>query len=187
MQAGDENNSETANDGADTEAQQYDGPSKSARKREMLQLQELGAALVDFPPAKLESLPLSDALADALALARAAKKHGARRRLLQYIGKIMRGEDAATIAAISEFLERSEAAKFAERQRLHDLENWRERILQADQCGAAAIDELLAMYPGADRQWLRQVQRQHQQQLAKGQPPAAARKLFAYLQELSEA
>ncbi|NNC54137.1 MAG: DUF615 domain-containing protein [Pseudomonadales bacterium] len=156
-------------------------PSKSARKREMHHLQSLGTALLDFPPAKIAPLPLSESLREALAQARAAKKHGARKRLLQFIGKLMRTESDAAVAAIQQLLAQSEADKAAEKQQLHECEHWRDRILAE---GTAAIDALLAVHPDADRQWLRQTHRLHQQQLAQGQPTAAARKLFKYLREL---
>ncbi|MBT8139645.1 MAG: DUF615 domain-containing protein [Gammaproteobacteria bacterium] len=156
-------------------------PSKSARKREMHYLQDLGTALLDFPPDKIQALPLSEPLRDALAQARAAKKHGARKRLLQFIGKLMRAESEASVASIQKLLQQSDADKAAETQQLHRCEHWRDRILNE---GPPAIDELMASYPDADRQWLRQTHRLHQQQLAKNQPPAAARKLFTYLREL---
>lgn len=164
----------------------FEQPSKSAVKREMNRLQGLGTALLDFPSAKIEALPISSALRDALAQARAAKKHGARKRLLQFIGKVMRSEAPEAVQAIEQLLQQRDAASAAATQRLHQLEKLRDDILQPDEAGLQAIDGLLEHYPGADRQWLRQIRRQHLQQLQRGQPPTAARKLFGYLRELGE-
>lgn len=72
-------------------------PSKSARKRAMHQLQDLGTALVDLNAQTLTRLPLSDALRTALAEARRISSRGALRRQLQYIGRLMRDEDAEAI------------------------------------------------------------------------------------------
>lgn len=165
------------------EPDEDEAPSKSERKRQMLRLQEMGAALLEFAPSAIENLPLSGALHEALAQARAARKHGARKRLLQFIGKLMRSESPEAIAQIAQLLSEDQAGKAAARQRLHECEGWRDRIL-AD--GVAAINDLVEQFPAADRQKLRQLHRQHQQELARGAPPAAARKLFSYLREVLE-
>ena len=159
-------------------APESESPSKSALKRQMLQLQEVGASLLDYAPAKIEQLPLSAALHEAIAQARAARKHGARKRLLQYIGRLMRSESSEAIAQIRELLAEDEAARATATQQLHACEDWRDRIL-AD--GITAINQLLEQFPDADRQKLRQLHRQHTQEVARNAPPAAARKLFTYL------
>jgi ribosome-associated protein len=68
-------------------------PSKSQRKREMLALQALGERLVALPAARLEALALLDELRDAVLFARSLTARGARKRQLQYIGRLMRGVD----------------------------------------------------------------------------------------------
>ena len=68
-------------------------PSKTRRKREMLALQELGVELVGLDDEQLAALNLPDALRDAVVQARRITRFEARRRQLQYIGKLMRGVD----------------------------------------------------------------------------------------------
>ncbi len=65
-------------------------PSKTQRKREMHELQALGEELVELNDEQLASIDLPERLLDAVLDARRASKHEARRRQLQYIGKIMR-------------------------------------------------------------------------------------------------
>jgi ribosome-associated protein len=74
-------------------------PSKSARKREYLALQKLGEELITIRQSDLDSLPLDDALRDAVREASEIKAHGALRRQKQYIGKLMRNIDPEPIRA----------------------------------------------------------------------------------------
>jgi ribosome-associated protein len=64
-------------------------PSKSERKREVLALQKLGEALAQLAETQLAQIPLEPILADAIAAARTIKSHEAKRRQLQYIGRLM--------------------------------------------------------------------------------------------------
>ncbi len=68
-------------------------PSKSARKRDYLALQKLGEELITITQSDLDSLPLDDALREAVREAGEIKAHGALRRQKQYIGKLMRSID----------------------------------------------------------------------------------------------
>ncbi|HEY8519667.1 MAG TPA: ribosome biogenesis factor YjgA [Gammaproteobacteria bacterium] len=74
-------------------------PSRTARKRASLELQAVGERLVDLTPEALDALPLPEVLRDAVVEARRLTSFGARRRQLQYIGKLMRRLDAETLAA----------------------------------------------------------------------------------------
>lgn len=76
-----------------------DTPSKSARKRQMTALQSLGEALTTLSDRQLQKIPLDDErLALAVREARGIRQHSARRRQLQYIGKLMRNVDVAPVA-----------------------------------------------------------------------------------------
>ena len=74
-----------------------DKPSKSQRKREALALQELGETLVDLKPAQLGKMPLPEELREAVLAARQMTQRGARKRQLQYIGRLMREIDPEPI------------------------------------------------------------------------------------------
>ena len=154
-------------------------PSKSAKKREMTALQQLGTRLVQLPPAQLEQIPIDDArLSEAIQQARRISQRGGLRRQLQYIGKLMRDIDPAPIqAALAQLdgLNREQSA------RLHQLEQLRDALLNESD---AALGAVLNAFPGADRQHLRQ--------LVRGFDPTGprareqGRKLFRYLRELQE-
>ena len=77
--------------------EQFDKPSKSQRKREALALQELGETLVTLKPAQLDKIPLTEELRVAVLAARQMTQRGARKRQLQYIGRLMREIDPEPI------------------------------------------------------------------------------------------
>jgi ribosome-associated protein len=156
-------------------------PSKSARKRQMTALQKLGEELVGLSERELVKVPVEDArLLEVIREARAIRSHSARRRHLQYLGKLMRSVDASPIESALEALHQK---RRGEAQSFQELEAWRDTLLHE---GDSAVQGLLQRFPAADRQQLRQLLRQHRKELATGKPLAASRKLFRYLRELSE-
>lgn len=88
-------------DGAaeEPEAPEQQRPSRSARKREALALQELGVRLTLLKPAQLQQLPLPEPLLAAVLEAQQLKSRAALARQRQYIGKLMRTLDPEPIAS----------------------------------------------------------------------------------------
>ncbi len=161
------------------DAQDDRPPSKSQLKRDMDALQALGEQLVNLSEARLAKTEMPEKLRDAVLAAKAISKHGARRRQLQYIGRLMRDADPVPIqAAIDEVNGVSAALK----ARQHALEQLRARFLEDEQ----VIGEIAANYPGADLQHLRQLRRNALKEASAGKPPRAFRELFRLLRALSE-
>ena len=100
-------------------------PSKSARKKEQLELQQLGERLLELTPEELRALPIEERLLDAVLAATKIRAHGALRRQKQLIGKLMRSCDPEPIR-------RALDARGAEDRRAKrvfaDAERWRDRI-----------------------------------------------------------
>ena len=155
--------------------------SKSHMKREMHHLQDLGEALVAFKENEITKLNLSGALQDALIETRKIKHREGLRRQMQFVGKLMRKEPEQTITSIEKALEEKRNQHNRLTQHQHLIEHWRDRILQQ---GNEDIDAFVNDHPAADRQWLRQIMRQAQQEKRQNKPPAAARKLFAYIRDI---
>src|SRR5689334_24964621 len=122
--------------------------SKTRRKKEMHELQDLGAALLELPQAQLDALGLDERLARAVAEAKRIRSHEAKRRQMQYIGKLMRDVDPAPIRARVDALSGQSAQEGARHRR---LEAQREKLLADD----AALTEYVAAHGGADLQELR--------------------------------
>ncbi len=161
---------------------EFDGPSKSAVKREMTALQDLGTRLTELPEPQLRKIPIeSEQLLDAIMLARRIKARGGRRRQLQFIGKLMRNIDPTPI---EEALAKIDGQHQAENARFHRIEQLRDQLLDR---GDVGLDAILTAYPNADRQQLRQLVRTHQLELKNEKPLTAGKKVFRYLRELDDA
>lgn len=156
-------------------------PSKSARKRQMHSLQAMGESLVNLNARQLEQIPLDDdRLVSAIQECRQISSNSARKRHLQFIGKLMRDIDPAPIEKALQVLHTSRQESTAA---FHQLEELRADILEA---GTGGVELAMARFPAADRQHLRQLVLQHGRENQRNKPPAASRKLFAYLRELEE-
>lgn len=154
--------------------------SKSQVKRELHALQELGERLTTLKPDLLAKLPLTDALRRALAEAPKHTANAARKRHIQFIGKLMREQDTDAILAL---IDQVDSSTREYNERFHALERWRDR-LTAD--GDSALEGFVAAYPEADRQHLRGLIRHAQHEAAHNRPPSASRKIFKYIRELDE-
>ena len=157
-----------------------DAPSKSQRKRDMDALQDIGEELTQLNEQQLASVELPENLRDAVLAARAMKRNEARRRQMQYVGKLMRQVDPAPIRAkIDGWL--SVSAEHT--ARLHQIERWRERLLD----DPAALAEFIAAHPAADSQQLRTLIRNTEQERERGKPPKNFRALFQMIRDLTAA
>jgi len=152
--------------------------SKTRKKKDMLALQELGVKLVELNEQQLETMQLPDALLTAVQEARRLSKHEARRRQMQYIGRLMRDIDAVTIR---ERLEQWLGQGREHTAQLHALERWREELLAGD----PALARFLQQYPGADSQKLRTLIRNARREQGAALPPKSYRELFRALRDMS--
>lgn len=164
----------------ETDYDDHDEISKSRRKRDLQDLKRLGEALLDFSDDALRQLLLPEVLLDALRTARKIHSNGARKRQMQYIGKLMKDIDAAPVRQAVEARNRQHDSHSRE---FHLLETLRDQLL-AD--GDSALPAVLAHFPHTDRQHLRKLVRQARREQDSGQPPRAYRLLFRYLRELQE-
>jgi len=151
--------------------------SKTRRKREMHELQSLGAALIALPESQLDEMRLESELLQAVLDAKRFRSHEAKRRQLQYVGRLMREVDPEPIRARLAALEGSSAQAAAAHRR---LEAWRERLLADD----AALTRFAAEHPGADLQEIRALIRNARKEQQEGKPPRAYRELFRALKTL---
>lgn len=151
-----------------------DRPSKSHLKREMHARQALGKKLVDLNNAQLARMDLSEGLLAAIRETQRISGHEARRRQLQYVGKLMRDVDFAALQAAYDDLMGATRESVA---LMHRCEGLRDRLLDDDEALAAFITE----HPGIDIQWLRAKVRAARQERAAGRPPRQVRELYKWL------
>jgi Uncharacterized protein conserved in bacteria len=153
-------------------------PSKSAKKRDMLALQALGEALAQLTDKQFKRIEFSDSdLKDALIFYRSQppKQHEARRRQMQFIGKLMRRLETDDLR---QQLERVQGLD-QEDKRLHALtEQWRDRLLQDPKALTAFLDAFQG-----DAQILNQLVRAAHKARSTDRDRGEARALFRALNE----
>ena len=152
-------------------------PSKTKQKQAMHALRDLGAELVELSVGQLKRINLPEELFAAVRDAQKITAHGAHRRQLQYIGKIMRNVDEEPIRAGLALL-RGESA--AETARLHRMERLRQRLLEDE----GALADIVATWPQADLQQLRQLRRNALKEQENNKPPKNFRAIFQMFKEL---
>lgn len=150
---------------------EYDGPSKSQRKRDMHELQALGEELAGQSLERLRTLDLPENLMEAFIHVKSIKAHGAVRRQLQFIGKLMRTVDPAPLRQQLDIWSGHSREGVA---RQHQAEHWRERLIDHDE----AFTALLSEFPHADIPALRQIIRNARKEKEEGKPPKHFRELY---------
>jgi len=154
--------------------------SKSERKRQAAHLQNLGKRLTELNDGELQTLALSERLLDAINDYRRFPSFEAKRRQLQFIGKLMRDVD---VSLIEEMLDRQDNTSAAGRHEFHELETWRDRLISEP----AALTDYLDAYPQADRQRLRHQLQRIRRAKDENRQKTAARELFRMLREFNQA
>src|SRR3972149_1605912 len=117
--------------------------SRTKKKLQVEELQRLGAALIALPPAQLDALALPAQLLAAVREAQRLTSHGALRRQVQFIGKVMRKVDPEPVRTALAAIAGTSAAARARQTR---LEQWRERLIGDDE----ALTELMGEFAGGD-------------------------------------
>lgn len=155
-------------------SQPDDKISKTKRKQQMHELQDLGAELVELSKDALTKTPMSDDLRAAVREYQRLNAHEARRRQLQYIGKIMRNEDTAPIR---EKLDQLKGTSSVATAQLHLIERWRNEMVADD----AAFTRFIGEHRHADAQALRTLVRNARKEAEQSKPPKAFRELFQFI------
>ncbi|AZT84593.1 DUF615 domain-containing protein [Marinobacter sp. NP-4(2019)] len=162
----------------DNDAPEYLGPSKSQLKREMHALQDLGKRMLELSNDQLDTLTISDTLRAAIEESRRIRQNEAKRRHLQFIGKVIRQEDDPD--ALKRAIDAFDAGSEEHTRRHHLAERWRDRMISE---GDSAVGEFVNYCPGADIQHLRNLARNARKDVEKQKNTGQARKLFRYLRE----
>ena len=154
-------------------------PNKTALKRDMKVLHDLGRELVELAQTKFETIPLSERMYDAITSGKKMKK-SALQRQLRFISSIMHEEDIEAIQLQLRLL-----AKPIEKanDEFHQVEEWRDQLIAGDNDLVNTLVDKIQ----AERQQLRQLIRNASKEAQQNKPPKASRLLFKYLKELQEA
>ncbi len=144
-------------------------PSKTQRKRDMLERQKLGEQLLGLSERQLNALPLDSQLRDALIDAKTIRSREGRRRQLQYIGRLMRTADSHAIE--KQLLLWQHGHSPTNQPRLSEAAETLAKSLIEDQ---TALTQFLERYPHVEVQPLRQLLRTNRQRQRQDLPPGDA-------------
>lgn len=150
--------------------------SKSQRKRDMQAMRVMATKLTAIPAEQLARI--DPEIAEAVNAANNIHRGSARKRQIQYIAKLLSRTDTSEIQGILDALDASSAAHVA---RFHQLETWRQRLIDGD---ANAMDEIFSQFPNTDRQQFRHLVRQAMAEKASGDQVKYFRQLFQFLKQL---
>lgn len=151
--------------------------SKSEIKRDAEALKKLGVELTQLSKNELAKIPLDEDMIYAIELAQKIKKEGYRRQI-QYIGKLLRNRN---IEPISQALDKLKNRHNQQNALFHKLEQLRDDLIESGNA-----EPIMALYPLADRQQLRQLARTAKKEQDDNKPPKSARQIFQYLKTLTE-
>ena len=154
--------------------------SKTKRKQAMDELQDLGEELVTLSTDRIKKINIPEDLRDAVRAAQRMTRHDeARRRQMQYIGKLMRNVEVEPIRdALA--LVRGESA--SETAKLHRLEQLRSTLLADEK----VLHEIATRYPSVDLQHLRSLRRAAVKEHEQNKPPRSYRAIFQLLKDLEK-
>jgi ribosome-associated protein len=157
-----------------------DRKSRTQKKNEDRALQELGKELVGLSSEQLAKIDMPEELLEAVRIARQTKKRGAKRRQMQYIGRLMRSID---VEPVHDAFENIRLGDLDKARRFHKIEQWRDEIIAGKE---QVLEEILGACPNAQRQRLTQLGRNALHDAQKGKGVKSSRILFRYLKEIAD-
>ncbi|MEY4768837.1 MAG: hypothetical protein RL637_1476 [Pseudomonadota bacterium] len=156
-------------------------PNKTQIKKEIAEIFEFAQQLTHLSTHQLAQLSLPEYLIAAIMLAGKLPPTAARKRQLKYITAELRQLNLADIQTHYAQLKQQTADQIRIQ---HQAEKWRDYLINNG--NAESLTELFNEYPEADRQKLRQLQRQAKKEKLAAQSPKSARLLYQALKQLIE-
>lgn len=148
--------------------------SKTQKKKQMDELQDLGMELTRLSAETLKKVGLNEDLYEAIREYKKITSNSAVKRQRQYIGRLMRDVDAAPIRA---FLAKLKGDNQAHNAFLQRVEQARMRLLNDDE----ALTKFVADFPHADVAALRTLIRNARKEAELQKPPKNFRALYQEL------
>lgn len=167
--------------GRDHETGEFLDESRSAKRREALDILAMAGKLMDTSHAALALLPMPEELRALVVDSQRIRSNIARKRQTQWLAKQMRREEDAVLNTLRAALEHTKEDARREAAALHRVEHWRLKIVDG---GDAGLAEFIALYPMADRQQLRTLARNAKAERLANKPPHSFREIFRVLRDL---
>ncbi len=174
---------DTAEDDDEEEVDEADHyavrPNKTRIKKEIAEVFAMAEEICALAPNHIAEFELPENIEQAMRDAGKMGHNSARKRLLKYITAQLRKLDTE---AIQEKLARMKNRSAHAVREHHQAERWRDLLLT--DTGNRQLTQLIAEFPVADSQHLRQLQRNAQKEAKENKPPKSARLLYKYLKDL---
>lgn len=155
-------------------------PNKTLIKKEIAEVADLAEELTQLTEVQLTAMEIPEKIEKALLDAKKMPStKPARKRQLKFITARLREIDLETIM---EHLNRIKTKSAHGVREHHQAETWRDTLI-TDQSNDV-LTELLNQHPSANRQHLRQLQRNAQKEAKAEKPPRSARLLYQYIKDL---
>ena len=155
-------------------------PNKTQIKKDIAEIARIAEELTQLTTIQLQEMQLPEKIEQEIG---AAKKmpatKSARKRQLKFITAQLRNIELDEVMDNLDRLKSKSAHGIREH---HQAETWRDRLI-ADG-GNDVLTELVKQFPDADRQYLRQLQRNADKEAKAEKPPKSARMLYQYLKGL---
>jgi len=160
---------------------EYERPNKSQLKREAQALQSLAKEMADIHESAWPSFKLSNLILDELRVLKEISQHGAKKRQLKRVAKLLREEN---VSIAQEVVESDNKQHTEANVNFHKIEQWRDKCIQGDR---AAITDFLSLYVHVDPQQLNQLVRHAKQESLVGKQHKYSKLLFKFLRDIIEA
>jgi len=155
-------------------------PNKEQIKRDIAEVAKLAEELIHLSEAQLGAMKMPELIESAIVSAKKMPStKPARKRQLKYITAKLREIDLEKVIDVIGRIKTKSAHGVREH---HQAEQWRDKLIACE--NNDVLTELLNEQPTADRQHLRQLQRNAQKEAKAEKPPRSSRLLYQYLKEL---
>ena len=155
-------------------------PNKEQIKRDIAEIGKLAEELTQLSAEQLSEMKMPELIEKSIIEAKKMPgTKSARKRQLKFVTGQLRNIELDNIIEVLERMRTKSAHGVREH---HQAEKWRDQLIACESNGV--LTELLNNYPTADRQHLRQLQRNAQKEAKAEKPPKSARILYQYLKEL---
>ena len=151
--------------------------SKTELKKDSKKIQDFGRKISGLTINNIEAFKFPSNIYDATIDLKNLKSNSAKKRQVQYLGKLLREIDLTNAFLVMKQLEVSSQKEI---QRNHIIEGWRDKLLSNNDSITEFIDE----YPKIDRQSLRQTVSNAQKEKKDNKPPKHSRQLFKLIKDI---
>jgi len=155
-------------------------PNKEQIKRDIAEIAKLAEEITQVTVAQMTEMQLPELVEKSIVEAKKMPStKPARKRQMKFITAHLRSIE---LDKINEVLDRLKTQNAHGVREHHQSEQWRDKLIACE--NNDVLTELLNQFPTADRQHLRQLQRNAQKEAKAEKPPKSSRILYKYLKEL---